>query len=680
MTRESVVTAAPLAATSNRRPDIQGLRAVAVGLVMVYHAGIPLPGGFIGVDVFFVVSGFVITALLMREYERAGGISFVRFYTRRVRRLLPALAVMTSVTVVAAWAILPLRSQSVTAATGIAASFFLANVEIMRSTGGYFDPTADENALLHTWSLAVEEQFYLVFPALLLLGWRFTTKRRSGHSPVGVVATVLGLSFAASWALSSGRTLPGLTNPEELAFYAAPTRAWQFASGSLLALGWARVAAMRAGLPAPVPAAVTWVGAGLVALGALRVDGSHYPGLAALIPTVGTVMLLVAADADPSPLGSLLRSKRAVFVGDLSYSLYLWHWPVLLLGNALIPEPRVLTSVLLVGGSVVPAYLSYRWVEEPIRKADWLTGRRLLELVGVCLLVPASLSTLLWWGSSNAWWNPGLKAWESARTERPASRAAGCHTQAATEAAPSLEDCMFGTGDRGTILVVGDSHAASLGDSVIAAAQGTGYRVAIHTTNGCPFLTDASAWDIWDGAQATDVCKLGLQREWELVDSLKPALVVIVNSSSIYVRESSTYSNEALAAARWGEAVEATLATLAERGTPTLLVHEVPEHPKSLAACTRSWGTDPSCVNSPLNYAESRRAKSVQAERSAIRASPGAFSWDPANVLCKDALCYREGAGSPLYLDRGHLNPSAARLLSESLREALVAGIRAGQP
>ena len=541
MTGESVVTPALVAATSNRRPDIQGLRAMAVGLVMVYHAGLPLPGGFIGVDVFFVVSGFVITALLMREYEREGGISFARFYTRRVRRLLPALAVMTSVTVVAAWAVLPLRSQGVTASTGIGASFFLANVEIMRSTGGYFDPTADENALLHTWSLAVEEQFYLVFPALLLLGWRLTAKRRRTPSPVGVVATVLGLSFAASWALSAGVTLPGLTNPEELAFYSAPTRAWQFASGSLLALGWARVTSLRAGLPPAVPAAVTWAGAGLVALGALRLDGSHYPGLAALIPTVGTVMLLAAADADPSPLGNLLRSKPAVFVGDLSYSLYLWHWPVLLLGNALIPEPRVLTSALLVGGSVVPAYLSYRWVEEPIRKADWLTGRRLLTMVAACLFVPASLSTLLWVGSSSAWWNPDLKAWESARTERPASRAAGCHTQSATEAPPPLEDCLFGTGDRGTILVVGDSHAASLGDSVIAAAQGTGYRVAIHTTNGCPFLTDVSAWDIWDGTQASDVCKRGLQREWELVDSLKPALVLIANSSSIYVRESSMY-------------------------------------------------------------------------------------------------------------------------------------------
>lgn len=171
MTTAHADDAARVVDPGNRRPDIQGLRAVAVGLVMLYHAGFPLRGGFIGVDVFFVVSGFVITALLMREYARTGRINFKQFYTRRVRRLLPALAVMTTATVLAGWAILPLRSQGVTASTGLAASFFLANAEIMRSTGGYFDATADENALLHTWSLAVEEQFYLVFPALLLLGW-----------------------------------------------------------------------------------------------------------------------------------------------------------------------------------------------------------------------------------------------------------------------------------------------------------------------------------------------------------------------------------------------------------------------------------------------------------------------------------------------------------------------------
>lgn len=146
------------------RADIQGLRAVAVLLVMAYHAGLPISGGFIGVDVFFVVSGFVITGLLLRELAASGRVSLGRFYARRVRRLLPALALVTSVTAILAWALLPLQRQSATGRTGVAASVFLGNVEIMRSTGGYFDAAAEGNPLLHTWSLSVEEQFYLAFP------------------------------------------------------------------------------------------------------------------------------------------------------------------------------------------------------------------------------------------------------------------------------------------------------------------------------------------------------------------------------------------------------------------------------------------------------------------------------------------------------------------------------------
>ena len=670
----------PTVVTEHRRPDIQGLRAVAVGLVMVYHAGIPLPGGFIGVDVFFVVSGFVITGLLMREYARTGRIRFSEFYGRRIRRLLPALAVMTSVTVVVAFTALPLRSQQVTARTGVAASIFLANVEIMRSTGGYFDATAEENALLHTWSLAVEEQFYLAFPALLLIGWTIAARRKRAATPISLVAAVLGLSFAASWAFSKGIGLPGLAAPEEVAFYGAPTRAWQFAAGAMLALGWAGVVGLRARLPPAFSCLVAWSGAALVAVGALRIEGTHYPGLAALVPTVGTALLLATGDADPSPLGRLLRSRPAVFVGNLSYSLYLWHWPVLLLGNALLPAPRVLTSTLLVLGAAIPAYASFRWVEEPFRRARGLSGRRLVPLVLTCVLVPGILSAVLWWGSGNAWWNPETTAWETARTQRPVSRTAGCHTTSDANADPPQGECVFGSGDRGTILVLGDSHAAALGDSVIAAATSTGYRVAIHTTNGCPFLADVSDWDIWGGTAATRACLDGLQNEWALVEATNPELVVIANSSSMYVRESTVYRDDDIAAARWREAVGETLSALKERGIPALLVHEVPEHPKSLAACTRSWGIDRSCVNSPHEYSTARRALSHKAELDAVANVVGASGWDPVEVLCDGLTCFREHDATPIYLDRSHLNPSAASLLGQPLRGVLLGNLGTGRP
>lgn len=466
-----------------------------------------------------------------------------------------------------------------------------------------------------------------------------------------------------------------LLDQQELAFYSAPTRAWQFASGALLALGWGRLLEIRSALPTVLSPLAAWIGLALVGWGALTLRGDSYPGLGALIPTAGTLLLLAAADVDRSPVGWLLRSRPVVFVGDLSYSLYLWHWPLLIVGNSLLGQPRGLTSVVIVGASIIPAYVSFRWIEEPIRKADWLVGRKAVALVISCMLVPAGLSALFWWSAKNFWWNPTLVAWELARVERPASRAAGCHANAGTQTS-AVEDCTFGEGDRGAILVVGDSHAASLGDSVIAAAHGTGLRVSVHSTNGCPFLSDVTAWDIWRGSDATETCRRGVARSWELVDRLRPNLLIIVNASSMYVRESRVYADDSVAASEWGRAVSVTVETAKERGVPVLLVHEVPEHPKSLAACTRSWGTDSACVNSPTETILQRRSRSFDAETAALKQNPGVVGWDPAATLCNQEKCTRQHDGLPIYLDRNHLNPRAARLLEGPLREVIEASAR----
>ncbi|WP_219107820.1 acyltransferase, partial [Austwickia sp. TVS 96-490-7B] len=188
------------AVTSQRRPDIQGLRAIAVGLVIVYHAGLPVPGGFVGVDVFFVISGFVITAMLIREIETQGRVRFARFYLRRFRRLTPALALMLSVTLVmSAVALGPFGAQAVAAQTALGAVLLVANGVIAVTTGGYFDAPAESNPLLHTWSLSVEEQFYLFFPAVLSLAWvgwhatRGRGRRHGGRSRAVLVVAGVGL-------------------------------------------------------------------------------------------------------------------------------------------------------------------------------------------------------------------------------------------------------------------------------------------------------------------------------------------------------------------------------------------------------------------------------------------------------------------------------------------------------
>jgi peptidoglycan/LPS O-acetylase OafA/YrhL len=250
-------------ARSDRRRDIQGLRALAVLLVVAYHAGAPLPGGFTGVDVFFAISGFVIARALIRELASTGGLRLGRFYARRVRRLLPALAVMLIAVALLGTLASPVAGQRMGGLTGIRASLFAANVYLYHLGTGYFDVSASLDPLLHTWTLAVEEQFYLVFPALLLLGWRLGRRLAA----VLLVGAVSAGSFYLALEYSQAFGIGGVAHPQRFAFYASPTRAWEFGAGSLLALGsplLSRAPLLVAdGLGA---AGLAWAGVGVLAI------------------------------------------------------------------------------------------------------------------------------------------------------------------------------------------------------------------------------------------------------------------------------------------------------------------------------------------------------------------------------------------------------------------------------
>jgi peptidoglycan/LPS O-acetylase OafA/YrhL len=375
------------------RADIQGLRALAVIVVVAFHAGLPVPGGFVGVDVFFVISGFVITGMLQREWLATGRIHFAAFYLRRFKRLTPALALVVAVTVAAALLVLsPLGPQQTVAKTGLGAMLISANVVITQASGDYFDAPAAANPLLHTWSLSVEEQFYLAFPLILMIGWTVASRR----SPLRWV-TPLWVAFVAlvSFALALfalDRQL-GPVAHALIGFYGPLSRAWEFAAGALLVLA----APALSRLARPARAALGLAGVVLLVVSLVAIsESTPFPGPWTLLPVVATLLLLVAGTGEETAVSRALATAPLVRVGDWSYSIYLWHWPLIVFARVLWPghHPAVVAAAAL---SLLPAVASYRWLETPIRRLR-LTGSRAGARLVAAVLVPVlalSLGSLL---------------------------------------------------------------------------------------------------------------------------------------------------------------------------------------------------------------------------------------------------------------------------------------------
>ena len=337
------------------RPEIDGLRAVAVIPVVLFHLGATwIPGGFVGVDVFFVISGFLITSIILKE-QTAGTFTFSSFWMRRVRRILPAMLTMLMVTSVAGYFLLFGPSWRGLGDQVISAIALYANIEMWQLSGSYWGPAAESAPLLHTWSLSVEEQFYLFYPLLLLLLLKFTPKR-----VFSIILSGCLLSFTIG--------VYATTNHPSAAFYLLPARAWELAAGCLLAIF------ERSRGPAPqvnISRTLAFAGLLLVGAGFTMIDGEvGFPGYWALLPVVGTVLIIRFASAEKCLAGRLLSWGPVVYIGKCSYSLYLWHWPVIVLGGALqLRSGEKFNIGWLIAAMAILTLISYHVIEKPTRKA-----------------------------------------------------------------------------------------------------------------------------------------------------------------------------------------------------------------------------------------------------------------------------------------------------------------------
>jgi peptidoglycan/LPS O-acetylase OafA/YrhL len=504
------------------RADIQGLRAVAVGVVVLYHAGLPwLPGGYVGVDVFFVLSGFLITQGLVTELERRGTVSLAGFYARRARRILPAAAVALLGTAALTVAFLPQQRWLQVAQDVVQSSIYLVNWDLADRAVDYSARDQAASPLQHFWSLAVEEQFYVVWPLAILavVGLVRLARRARPASvrPVGisrlhlVVPLLLIAVPSLAWSISLSATDPGR------AYFVTTTRMWELALGAALA-----VVPVVAPASARVSRAVGWAGLAAIGWAAATFDATTvFPGSAALLPTLGAVAVLWSAlSGEARRQNPLLRTRPMTWIGTLSYSLYLWHWPLLVIATAQTADGdlRLRWGLLLVAAAVVPAWVSLKLVERPVLSSPALrrsAGPALL-LGAVCTLVAlvAGLglrdhqrttaaetvtpvfdpsitpgAAAVRWDAANGSPQDSFPVIVPAPTvafgDVPVLDGHGCVIDQGSVAA---NPCSFGNLASGTrIALVGDSHADQYVPAVEAAAVERGWRLDVYTRGSCPF-------------------------------------------------------------------------------------------------------------------------------------------------------------------------------------------------
>ncbi|MEY4136744.1 MAG: hypothetical protein RL205_872 [Actinomycetota bacterium] len=698
---------------SSRRPDIQGLRALAVTLVVLFHARLPVSGGFTGVDVFFAISGFVITAMLLRQRAQTGRIAMGTFYFRRFLRLTPALALVVGVVAIGSFFLQgPYGDQQTTAATGIGALLLSANFVIGHAAGDYFAAGAVHNPLLNTWSLSVEEQFYLVFPGLLILAWYLGRRaRRPLRLPFLIVLLVTAGSFALAiaWTFGSG-LLEGMTSffggAQTFAFYSPITRAWEFGIGALLALALARMPDI----------AHKWrelggfLGVALVLYAAFGInDSMPFPGWLALLPVVGTCLIIGAGSQGDTMVSRAFAWRPFTFIGDISYSWYLWHWPLIVFAGVIWPsQPWVLVAAA--AGSLIPALLSYRFLEQPMRALRPRTRVRSALVILATSGLPLALCIGLLVGANQHWGAASPVASSASVATGDGAPAAPATTAVSdgeavtadtttndlrnqhaavargcvnTDIAPAT--CSFGTGTS-TVLMLGDSQAYALADAVIAADEKLGYRTFVSSNTGCPFLGRESS------GSHDHPCRAWQKSALKFALDTKPAVVVIANRSAGYVhpeirwRTAATKSggmagSTSEAAKLWKQGIDDVVAPLRAAGIGVVIIGAVPEFPEFVdqhSIFAQAFGSKAYTLDEAEAIAH--RKPALDAETAVAAKYPGTVIFDALPYVCDGTTCATAKDGVVFYQDETHLSLEGSLLLEPGVADAIVEAASASTP
>lgn len=645
------------------RAEIQGLRAIAVVSVVVFHVWPwALPGGYVGVDVFFVISGYLITGLLLREIEASGRISILQFYERRVRRLVPA-ATLVLLAIALAIPLLPESRWEDTAIEIAASALYIENWRLAWLAVDYLGAENPPSPVQHYWSLSIEEQFYIFWPLLMVAG--AVLARRMGAGVRGVLLVLLALVTAVSFATS---LLLTRSDPAQ-AYFVTHTRIWELGIGGLLAI---------ARLPAPRPPMaelLRWGGLLAILVAAVVLSGATaFPGYAALLPTLGCAAVILAGSASVrfSPM-RLLAARPAQYVGDISYSAYLWHWPLIVFATVHLDGRMPLhVGLALIAATVLLADLTKRHLEDRFRRPGTTPPLRVVAAgaASICVCVAAAFAI---YGSSalrpasnavaaagsypgpaalidgaaapqvDAFMPVEVTSWR----DLPDAYGNGCHLGIKET---ELNPCRFGPAD-GPVRVVlaGDSHAANWIPAFEQMAASELWSVETHTKSGCPVLVDA----LRTAGRTYDECRDWGERVLQMIEAEKPDMVVLAMSAGARLDDRG---------AKLGDSLRRTWARIEKTGTRLVLIADTPRHKVKPAECIEE---DPACA-SPR--AEVMRPDPMIA---ALDGLSTPMLVDMNDALCTAELCPIAIGNVVVWRDAHHLTATYSRMLAPYLAERL---------
>jgi peptidoglycan/LPS O-acetylase OafA/YrhL len=641
------------------RREVDGLRALAVLPVVLFHAGFDLfRGGFVGVDIFFVISGYLITSILIAEAS-TNAYSLINFYERRARRILPALFLVMLACLPFAWAWMVPQELKGFSQSLAAVCAFSSNIYFWKYSG-YFESASELKPLLHTWSLAVEEQFYVFFPVLIALIWRFGRRW---------VWAVLGLIAACSLWMADHKASTDST----FAFFLLPSRAWELFVGAFVALD---ASSRKQAFGFQTSQVLSMAGAALILLAMFGFDRhTPFPGAYALVPTIGAAMVIMFANPG-NWVGSVLGSKPFVFVGLISYSTYLWHQPLFAFARIRLldqPAPSLMAALALL--SLALAYLSWRFVEAPFRSRQRWGRSSIFIYSAVFLAVFGAI------GLAGQMTNGFLKLKTTAAqravlaTAAPSPRRNECHNLGPSYGKPS-DACEYGDGLLG-VATFGDSHTVELAYALAEAIQPTRQKLkhlsfsACAPTFGRSLQGEFKACSDW----TADAVKY-------ITDDTRIKTVVVSHrlNAELFGGHEGKYPNlpdersPAEREAMWGSYV-AVLQHFVDYGKRVVLVLQAPELPKPIDTLLLQAADPRGAVPGANVEWWKKRSQFVSARLAQI--PKGVLIIDPARIFCTPTFCLAANQGEAFYFDDDHMSIAGARLVANEILRQLGQGSEA---